>query len=188
MAGAASNYRSLAAIRRLPPGLQLCAHLDNHWTEEGLYAQEGPGGVYFCGRVLTTILDDFRADAISRAAFLAELEVKYGFATNLDHRRRAYSECEKGDWTHLWFWVFYTDYRVVAERINHLLFLDDGAPRVRRQCDGCFVNHREFWRYEDVGDFERLLTQGELVLAALGDATAEREDLEDFDIAFPESS
>ncbi|KAJ6454907.1 hypothetical protein C8R47DRAFT_1082975, partial [Mycena vitilis] len=99
---------------------------------------------------------------------------QYGFATDFEKRRRAYARCEEGDWTHLWFWVFYTEYRVVAERINHLLFLDDGAPRVRRQCDGCLVEHREFWRYADVGDFDRLLTQGELVLAALGDVNAER--------------
>ncbi|KAJ7665174.1 hypothetical protein DFH06DRAFT_1323576 [Mycena polygramma] len=185
MAGAAPDVRSLAGIRRLPPGLQLCAHLDNHWTEGGLYVDEGAGAVYCCGRVLTTTLANFRAEAIPRGALLAELEIKYGYATDFDHRRGAYSRCERGDWTYLWFWVFYTDYRIVAERINHLLFLDDGAPRVRRQCDGCFVDHREFWRYEDVGDFGRLLTQGELVLAALGDVNADREDLEDFELAFP---
>ncbi|KAJ6472162.1 hypothetical protein C8R47DRAFT_740797 [Mycena vitilis] len=114
MAGAAPDVRSLAGICRLPPGLQLCAHLDNHWTEGGLYVDEGAGAVYCCGRVLTTTLTDFRAGAIPRGALLAELEIKYGYATDFDHRRGAYSRCERGDWTYLWFWVFYTDYRIVA--------------------------------------------------------------------------
>ncbi|KAJ7602059.1 hypothetical protein DFH06DRAFT_1153178 [Mycena polygramma] len=174
MAGAARRPLSLADICRLPPVLQLCAHLDNHWEDAGLYVHEGAGAVYFCGRVLTSILDDFREEHIDRAAFLANLEVKYGFAADLEKRRMAYLECEEGDWTHLWFWAFYTDYRVVAERINHLLFMAEGAPRVLRECDGCHVEHREFWRYADVGDFARLSTQGELVLAALGDVNAYR--------------
>lgn len=184
---------TLAGICRLAPALQLCAHLDNHWTKPSLYVREGPGALYCCGRVPTATLTAFRQAAVTRADFLDELEVKYGFATDLDHRRRAYSKCDEGDWTYVWFWVFLTDCRVVAgefhldlcsifssltslspERLNHLLFLEDGAPRVLRQCDGCLVRHREFWRYRDVGDFARLRRQGELVLAALGDANASR--------------
>ncbi|KAJ7473909.1 hypothetical protein B0H11DRAFT_2236389 [Mycena galericulata] len=176
---------TLAGICRLAPALQLCVHLDNHWTDSSLYIREGPGMLYCCGRVPTATLAAFRQAAITRAAFLAELELKYGFAADFDRRRRAYSQCDEGGWTHLWFWVFHTDYRVVAERLNHLIFLDDGAPRVLRRCDGCLVRHREFWRYRDIGDFSRLRLQGELVLAALGDVNAFREDLEDIDIAFP---
>ncbi|KAJ7115747.1 hypothetical protein C8R44DRAFT_880166 [Mycena epipterygia] len=173
---------TLADICRLAPALQIRAHLDTHWADIDLYVREGPGAVYCCGRVPTATLTAFHQAVITRAAFLDELEVKYGYASDLNDRRRAYSRCDKGDWTHLWFWVFYTDYRVVAERLNHLLFLDDGAPRVLRQCDGCRTEHREFWYFRDVGDFARLRLQGELVLAALGDVNASRVDLEDFGI------
>ncbi|KAJ7113437.1 hypothetical protein C8R44DRAFT_741039 [Mycena epipterygia] len=176
------NILTLADICRLAPALQIRAHLDTHWADIDLYVREGPGAVYCCGRVPTATLTAFHQAVIIRTAFLDELEVKYGYASDLNDRRRAYSQCDKGDWTHLWFWVFYTDYRVVAERFNHLLFLDDGAPRVLRQCDGCRTEHREFWYFRDVGDFARLRLQGELVLAALGDVNASRVDLEDFGI------
>ncbi|KAJ7775910.1 hypothetical protein DFH07DRAFT_951812 [Mycena maculata] len=79
---------TLAGICRLAPALQLCVHLDNHWTDSSLYIREGPSILYCCGRVPTATLAAFRQAAITRAAFLAELEVKYGFAADFDRRRR----------------------------------------------------------------------------------------------------
>ncbi|KAJ7732599.1 hypothetical protein DFH07DRAFT_968359 [Mycena maculata] len=175
---------TLAGICSLAPALQLCVHLDNHWTDSGLYIREGPGILYCCGCVPTATLAAFRQAAITCAAFLAELEVKYGFAADFDRRRRAYSQCDEG--VSFYFSSISPHIPLLSpERLDHLIFLDDGAPRVLRCCDGCLVWHHEFWLYRDVGDFSHLQLQGELVLAALGDVNAFCEDLEDIDIAFP---
>ncbi|KAJ6481588.1 hypothetical protein C8R47DRAFT_1218366 [Mycena vitilis] len=140
---------------------------------------EGAGAVYVCGRVLTSILDDFREEHIDRATFLANLGVKYGFAVDLEKWRLAYLECEEGHWTHLWFWAFYTDYRVVAERVNH------PSCSWQKERPGSFASATGVTARTVNSGAMRMSTQGELALAASGDANTYREDLEDIDIAFP---
>ncbi|KAJ7504125.1 hypothetical protein B0H11DRAFT_2221572 [Mycena galericulata] len=184
-----------------------------------LYVREGFGAMYLCGRIDNVTRDEYRAGRITREDFLDRLYVKVGHAQVLPVRQRAYEKCDDGQ-THLWILCFYPDRRIVggdflilffyrprptlgsAERLCHLCFLADGAPRAIEECRGCHRHHWEYWRYRDVGPFTRIEQRRQDVLTSLGqpglsrqvfffsfllvpDIIFGRNDLEDIEIAFP---
>ncbi|KAJ6619642.1 hypothetical protein B0H10DRAFT_2216707 [Mycena sp. CBHHK59/15] len=136
----------LTRIRRLRPDAQYRALLALGPTA---YAKEGPGDLYFCVRYRPALVADVYQGRASWAALsTTALQIKCGSSHDVGAHAATYRTAS-------------------SQRLVHLKLKAHGAALVPEPCDGCHVNHREFY---SLSGFQMLEDFKVLVKSAVEDA------------------
>ncbi|KAJ7776954.1 hypothetical protein DFH07DRAFT_979191 [Mycena maculata] len=118
----------------------------------GRFAREGCGAVYVTAIVEDYSLGLFYSGQMNAAEFLGHMR------------------------THLWLFCFHPRQRMATERMCHICF-DMKDTRAYLVCS-CNVEHQEYWWLQNIGGFGEVEACIRLVLDALGESDAPREDLQ----------
>ncbi|KAJ6503803.1 hypothetical protein C8R45DRAFT_1091574 [Mycena sanguinolenta] len=107
------------------------------------YANDGPGELYFQGQ----------------RNLNGQLEFKYG----------EYSKCTKNGHTLEWEFHCQVPHCKLAERLIYLSFCALGGVLVRYLCPGCYVQHREFYSLDNIGDLDAVVHVMSFWIIAISD-------------------
>ncbi|KAJ7094481.1 hypothetical protein B0H15DRAFT_1020302 [Mycena belliarum] len=161
-------YNRLTAARRLrSPAAQALALLA---FGPGVYKREGPGALYFQFRVARPYLRSSLAHNLPPRVLQtrAFLDLKIGHTADLRARLAQYAKCQENG-HQIWFWAYcLVPYRMLAERLIHLIFMHMGARLRPYSCPGCRVHHREFFSLRALGGLGRAEAIVKLVVQTLG--------------------